>query len=205
MANDLFEKFTVGGLSNGKGRGAALHALHGEITSFASAAGSVRWKVTPDNQVSVLHYGGLPPAPDPGLHMFQGCGIIELNFYDPDGTGTGNEGGVAELGFHLGQQTDPGAGTDNVESGHVHVLGGWAVGGFDISGGTVGLASVDMIAPLTLKRVNSNEIVFDVGAPYEPESGTQVSINSATILKFSVIVVTAPDGLISRDSWRGLH
>ena len=77
------------------------------------------------------------------------------------------------------------------------VLGGWAVAGFDIGSGTVGSAVVDMIAPISLKKIAHNAILFDIGAPYEQEGGTQVSITTNTILKFSAFAIVQGGGIRS--------
>ena len=77
------------------------------------------------------------------------------------------------------------------------VIGGWAVAGFDITGGTVGSATVDMIAPISFKKVDHNAIYFDVGAPYENEGGSQVSISGNTILKFSAFAIVQGGGIRS--------
>ena len=216
MAFDLFEKFTVGGLGNGNGRGACLMTFSGEIkltnpSVAASQAGETppRWHVSPDGVITSTN------ADAEALVMTHGSGVVEVRFVDLDGTGTDAEGSVGQLSFYLGSTTDPADYyTENnsqtrrfsVDSGHAHILGGWAVAGFDISGGTVGSAAVDMIAPIGLEIMDSNKITFNIGAPYEQEGGTQIPIqHTPTILKFSAIIVTAPDGIISTDLWRGRH
>jgi|GEM_PF-5814932 len=219
MANDIFEKFTVGGLGNGNGRGASLMCFSGQIlltnpSVAASQAGQTppRWHVSPDGVITSTN------ADAEALVMTHGSGVVELRFIDLDGTGTDAEGSVGQLSFYLGSTTDPDDYfTENnattrrsvADSGHAHVIGAWAIGGFDIGGttydGTVN-AAVDMIAPMGLDIMDSNKITFNIGAPYEQEGGTQIPIqHTPTLLKFSVIVLTASDGIISTDLWRGRH
>lgn len=189
MANDLFEKFTVGGLTNGVGKGVNIMCMSGELVELDQAQ-SV-WKVTPDG-VTTTVLGGADPA---HCVLTHGCGFVEIRNYDADGTGVGNEGGVAELVLHFGDISTHS--TLASEQGHLKVIGGWAVAGFDITGGTVGSAVVDMIAPISFKRVLHNAIYFDIGAPYEQEGGTQVSISGNTILKFSAFAIVQGGGIRS--------
>ena len=188
MANDLFEKFTVGGLTSGVGKGVNIMCMSGEIVELDQAR-SV-WKITPDGVTTTVQ-----GSADPGsCKLTHGCGYVEIRNYDADGTGTGNEGGVAELVLHFGDisSTPPSVTQDK---GHLKVIGGWAVAGFDIGGGTVASAVVDMIAPISLKRIAHNAIHFDIGAPYEQEGGSQVSISTNTILKFSAFVIVQGGGI----------
>lgn len=189
MANDLFEKFTVGGLTNGVGKGVNIMCMSGEIVELDQAQ-SV-WKVTPDG-VTTTVLGTADPA---HCVLTHGCGFVEIRNYDADGTGVGNEGGVAELVLHFGDISTHS--TLASEQGHLKVIGGWAVAGFDINGGTVGSAVVDMIAPISFKKVLHNAIYFDIGAPYEQEGGTQVSISGNTILKFSAFAIVQGGGIRS--------
>lgn len=189
MANDLFEKFTVGGLTSGVGKGVNIMCMSGEIGQLDEAQNV--WKVTPDG-VTTTVFGA---ADTSSCVLTHGCGFVEIRNYDPDGTGVGNEGGVVELVLHFG---DISTHTTLAEDrGHLKVIGGWAVAGFDITGGTVGSATVDMIAPISFKKVDHNAIYFDVGAPYENEGGSQVSILPLTILKFSAFAIVQGGGIRS--------
>jgi hypothetical protein len=167
MALDLSGAFTIGGLDPGRGSGVKLLMMSGELVGLD---GNGTYTITADGTVTAT--GGETAD----LSLTQGAGQIIVSGYDATG-----EGVAANVEFVFGGSKL------TVAAGGIEILGGIANFGWDIAGGTVGSAAVDMISPTSLKAISGNAIQFIAGAPYENEAGTQIAISPTTILKFSVL------------------
>ena len=173
MAIDLTDAFTLGGLDAGRGNGVKILMMSGELVGLD---GNGIYAIDADG--TVTESGGGDAA---DLSMTHGAGKITVTNWDPNGTGTGVEGAVAEIEFTFGTSAL------TVANGGIEIIGAVANGGFDIGAGTVGSAVVDHVCPVSLQSISGNAVKFAIGAPYENEGGTQVSAAAASILKFTVI------------------
>jgi len=170
MALDITDAFTVGGLDLGRGNGISVLMMSGEIVGLD---GTGTYAINADGTVT-----GSDGGADADVSMTFGAGQIVVTQYDANGTGAGIEGAVAELAFNFGTAAS---------TAEIEIIGGFANFGVDNTGGTVGSAVVDNIIPAGLQAMTGNTIKFAMGAPYEQEGGSQISISGTSILKFSVI------------------
>lgn len=173
MANDVFDAHTIGGLDNSK-RGLGVRVMHlaGELTGMNDTG---TYTVDADGVITAAD-GGV--AADLVMDNGAGC-IITVTDFDADGAGVGLEGAAVKVKFTFGSA---------VETSETQVvLGGFMSAGFDLTGGTVGSASVDALTFASLDSISGNSITFNIAAAYEQEGGTQQSLSNDAILSFSVL------------------
>lgn len=171
MALDATEAYTIGGLDNSsRGLGTRIFGLSGEIVGLD---GTGTYTVSNDGVVTATGGGA-----DADLVLDDGAGcILTVTAYDADAAAATNA--HASIKFTFGNAV---ATSECPIIKFAFLSGGW-----DIAGGTVGSAAVDVGGANPLVSMVGNSVTFQLGAMAEVEGGTQIDISATSIFKFSLI------------------
>ena len=149
----------------------------------------VAYDIGADGVVTVSR--GALSAAAADLSISQGAGQIVIRGVNLDSTTAAAD--IERSGIALTMDVSFGTSPSSTDS--LNIIGAVGSFGWDEAGGTVGSAAVDQPVFGSIVTCAGNNVVFDVGLPYEQEGGAQREVADGSILKFCILAIAKSNGV----------